>query len=182
MINPVNNKIIVSVNLSQKDTMIINGKALSTALKFEKNYREKSPTIAKVIEGNDTLKEGDILLTHHNLFQEHSPYHLQDDLYAVPFSKVLLAKIDKDGNILPICGNLICSRIPIKSSLDLPPEYQKTEDKKYKVIDGTGTKYTTNDIVLTRPSAGYDIVYIWGGIEKRVTKVDQDQICGILVN
>lgn len=178
---PVNNKIIVSVNLSQKDTMVVNGITLSTALKFETNYREKSPTIAQVVEGNNSLKEGEILLTHHNLFQMPSPYHLYDNLFAIPYSKVLFAKINNDGGIIPICGNLICNRILIKSHLPIPAGYQKTYDKMYEVSLSSLGKYSEGDIIFTRPSAGYDIVYIWNGIEKRITKVDSDQICGVLV-
>lgn len=180
MIDPVNNKIIVSVNTSQKYFISINGIILSAALKFETNYREKSPTIATVVEGNEQVKKGDILLCHHNLFYLPSPYHIQDDLFAIPYSKVLFAKIDNEGNIRPICGNIICKRIPIKTTLDLPPEYKKTEDKIYQVIDGTGTRYKEGQIILTRPSAGYTIVYNFNGIENRIVKVGSDQVCGFL--
>lgn len=176
---PINNKIIVSCDVTQKNKIEINGLLLKTAHEFEKNYREKSPTIATVIEGNDIVKAGDILLCHHNLFYPPSPYYLTDNLYSVPFSKILFAKIDKLGDIFPICGNLICNRVPIKYPFPVPIEQQKTEDKIYEVLDSGQLPYNKGDFIFTRPSAGYDIVYTFNNIEKRITKVDSEQICGV---
>mgnify|MGYP006921306698 CR=1 FL=1 len=174
-----NNKILVEVDLDQKDTITIGGITLSTAGKFDTNYREKSPTVAKVIKGNDTVHSSDILLCHHNLFYMPSPYHVEGNLFSIPFSNILFAKIDAEGNITPICDNLICSRIIIPTDLPLPPEHQKTYDKVYNVEIGN-EKYFKDDIVFTRPSAGYDIVYVVNGQEKRITKVDSTHICGVL--
>jgi len=123
---PVNGKIVVRVNPSQKDTMSIGSIDFSTANIYETNYRYKSPTIAKVIEGNDFLKSGDVLLVHHNLCFIPSPYHLEDDLFSVPYSKVLFAKILSTGEIEPICGNLICEELPVTSFFEIPDD-----DKKY---------------------------------------------------
>ena len=174
---PVNGKIIVSVDLEQKNKMLIDGMEFYTATKFETNYREKSPTIATVVDGNEFVKAGDILLCHHNLFYLPSPYHLYDNLYAIPFSKVLFAKIDKEGNIEPICGNVIVERIAKKEMFSVE---HKTEDKIYRLIDKGWTTYKNGSILFTRPSAGYDIVYNIDGIEKRITKVDSEQICGVV--
>ena len=178
--NPTNNKVILSCDLKQKDTMLIGGIKFSTAIKFDTNYREKSPTIATVVEGNECLNNGDMLLCHHNLFYQPSPYHLNDDLFSIPFSKVLFAKISKDGGISPICGNLICERIPETDQFEVPVSERKMLDKVYKVIDGGWTTYKKGDTIFTRPSGAYDIVYNYDGIEKRVTKVDADQICGVI--
>lgn len=181
MIYPTNNKIIVSVNAAQKSEMVIAGVVFKLAPLFERNYRERSPTIATVIDGNEMVKKGDVLLCHHNLFFLPSPYHLYDDIFSIPFSKVLFAKINNEGEISPICGNLICDRIPIQTPFPVPSEEVKTYDKIYKVVIGGDTKYKKGDTVFTRPSAGYDIVYNLSGIEKRITKVDSEQICGVLV-
>jgi hypothetical protein len=178
--NPTNNKIIVSVNLSQKEQIDIGGNVFKTAGQFDTNYREKSPTIATVITGNETVTEGDILLCHHNLFYLPSPYHLYDNVYSIPFSQVLFAKILHDGSLLPICGNLLVDRIPIETIIPLPIEQQKTHISKYKVNNPGYTKYQKEDIVFSRPSAGYDIVYVYKGVEKRITKVDSQMICGVI--
>lgn len=178
MIKPVNNKVLVSVNLEQKDYFSIGSTKLKNAISFAVNYRERSPTIAFVEQGNDILHAGDLLLTHHNLFQMPSPYHLYDDLFSVPFSKVLFAKIYSNGDIAPLCGNLICKKIEKPTSIPVPnPEYYIN---KYEVLDGGWTKFKEGDVVLTRPYSGYEIVYILNGEEKRVVKVDSDMICGYI--
>lgn len=180
IMSSVNNKITVLVDLSQKDKMIIDGIEFYTALKFDSNYREKSPTIATVVEGNEIVKSGDVLLCHHNLFYLPSPYHLYDELFSIPFSNILFAKISSNMGIEPICGNIICNRISIEADMLLPVELRKTHDKVYKVFDSREMEYNNGDIIFTRPRAGYDIVYNHNGEEKRITKVHKDQICAVL--
>nr|MBP7835122.1 hypothetical protein [Candidatus Saccharibacteria bacterium] len=70
---PTNNRIIVRVNLLQKSEMVIGGVLLKTASSFDTNYREKSPVIAEVVDGNGILKRGDIIVCHHNHFYSPSP-------------------------------------------------------------------------------------------------------------
>jgi len=177
---PANNKIIVQVNPDQKDTIKIGDIEFQSALKYEVNYRYKSPTIATVVEGNDIVREGDVLLCHHNLFYLPSPYHLNEDFFSVPFSKVLFAKLISDGTLIPICGNMICEEIPIKYYLMMPPELQQVHKNRYKVVDGGWTMYKKGDIVFTRPSSGYTIIYNVNGEERKAVKVDSEMICGVL--
>lgn len=169
------------VNMEQKDTMIVGGIKLSTALKFDTNFREKSPVIAEVVNGNQHLKKRDIIICHHNHFYEPSPYYLQDDLYSIPFNHTILAKVNKNGTLSAVCGNVLGERIPIKTDLDLPPEFQKKYIDRILLKDNGGTNYRNGRIILTRSSAPYDIVYNWGGVEKRVTKVNSDMIIGVLI-
>ncbi len=178
----VNKRIIVKVNMEQKESMLVGGILLSTATKFEVNYREKSPTIAEVIEGNKFLKSGDIIICHHNHFYSPSPYQLEDNLFSIPFNKTIFAKISKKGNLTAICGNVLGERIPIKSDLELPPEYQKKYIDRLLIKDKGWTSYKAGDIVICRPNAPYDIVYNWAGIEKRITKLDSEMICGYLID
>lgn len=175
-----NNKVIVRVNLKQKDKITVSGVTVSTALKYELNYREKSPVVAEVIEGNDFLKAGDILLSHHNFYYPPSPFHLQDDLFAVPFGSSLFAIVGPDGELKPICGNIICSRVEIPSDFPLPPEHVKTYVDRSRVVDPGDTKYKVGQLIFHRKHAGYDIVYVWNTIEKRVTKVHESQICAFV--
>lgn len=176
---PTNGKILVSVNPDQKSGFEIEGKTFSMATLFETNYREKSPVIAKVVEGNQVVGKGDLLLCHHNLFYLPSPYHIFDDLFSIPFSKVLFAKIGSNGELYPICDNIICNRIVEESYLPLPPTQQKFLTSQYEVVDG-GEKFSNGTIIFTRPYSGYDIVYVFNGQEKRVTKVAGDMVCGFL--
>lgn len=54
----VKDRIIVKVNMAQKNEIIVGGVKVRTALKYENNHREKSPVIAEVIEGNRWVKTG----------------------------------------------------------------------------------------------------------------------------
>lgn len=177
---PTNSKVLVRVDIKQKESMLIGGVLFSTAIKFEKNYREKSPVIAKVVEGNQAINNGDIIVCHHNHFYHPSPYHIQDDLYSIPFNHTIFAKVNNSGTLSAVCGNVLGERIPVKYDLDVPPEYQKTHPDRILIKDGGDTVYKPGIIAFTRPNAPYDIVYNWNGEEIRVTKVDSKQICGIL--
>lgn len=177
---PVNDKIIVRVDMKQKDTMTVGGITLSTALRYEVNYREKSPVVAIVIEGNKSVKPGDVLLCHHNNFYPPSPFFLQDDLFAIPFNKTIFAIVDSDGKLKPICGNIICERMPVETLLPVAPEHRKTHINRAKVIDAGDLKYKSGQIIFHRPHAGYDMVYMWQNIETRVTKVAGDQVCAMI--
>ena len=124
--NPTNNRIIVRVNLLQKSEMVVGGILLKTASSFDSNYREKSPVIAEVVDGNSILKKGDIIVCHHNHFYSPSPYFMQDDLYSIPFNKTIFARVSKEGKLSAICGNVLGDRVEIKTDLNLPPEFKKT--------------------------------------------------------
>lgn len=180
MISPVNNKIIVRVNISQKDTMTVGGIVLSTATKFETNYREKSPVIAEVIHGNEHIKDGDIIVCHHNHFYHPSPYHLTDDLYSIPFNHTILATINRHGVLSAVCRNVLGERVSIKTEFELPPEYRKNYVDRMIIKDKGWTNYENDTLVFCRPNAPYDIVYNFNGVEKRITKLDSEQICGVL--
>lgn len=178
---PVNNKILVRVNLKQKDTMLVGGVELKTATSFDDNYRERSPVVAEVVTGNIFLKSGDIIICHHNHFYSPSPYYLQDDLFSIPFNKTVFAKVNKKGKLSPICGNMIGQRVPVKTELELPPEHQQKYIDRLFITDRGWTSYKNGTTILCRPNAPYDIVFNFNGVEKRVTKVPEDQVVGILL-
>lgn len=174
MIQP-EDRIIVRVNMAQKNEFTIGGVIFKTAMRYEVNYREKSPVVASVVSGNNILQEGDIILCHHNHFYPPSPYYLYDDLYSIPFNKTIFCRLF-DNRFVPICGNIIGTRCLL--------ENQTSEEKKYhkdriKVTDGGSTGYKERDLIFTRPSAPYDIVYIIDKIEHRITKVPADQVIGV---
>lgn len=161
--------------------MTVNGITVKLATEFDKNYRERSPVLCEVIRGNGYVLNGDILLAHHNSFYLPSPYHLHDDLFSIPFNgNIAFAEIGENGDLIPLCDNLICERIIIETYLPLPPEQQKSYINRALVKDGRGTPYKKGQIIFHRPNAGYEIVYIWQTIEKRVIKVPAEQVCGIL--
>lgn len=178
---PVNNKILVRVNMRQKDSMTVGGITVKLATQFDTNYRERSPVVCEVVKGNGFVIAGDILLCHHNTFYTPSPFYLHDDLFSIPFTKIVFAKVGVDGNLAPLCGNIICERMIIETFLPLPPEQQKPYIDRALVKDGSGTPYKAGQLIFHRPHASYEIVYIWQGIEKRVVKVPEEQVCGVLI-
>lgn len=177
---PTFDKIIVSCDNSQKDTAMVGGVEIKTAHNFGTNYRERSPTIATVVQGNSYVYEGDVLLCHHNLYYLPSPYHLSGNLFSVPFSKVLFGRINEQGDAVPICGNIFGSKVDIPSSIPLPPDQRKKYGDRLVVEKSSNPKYKKGQLLFTRPSSCYDICYTWNGEEKMVTKISDDMICGIL--
>lgn len=192
MFSSTNNKIIVSCDLYQKDKIIIDGIEFRMANNYESNYRLKSPVICTVEEGNELIQAGDILVCHHNLFYQPSPYFIYNkkyestnrvvfiDYFSVPFSKVLFAKILQDGELLPICGNIIGDKIPKKYDLPVAPDAREMYNDRMVVTNGGYTKFNKGDIIFARPSSCYDIVYHFNSEQKVSTKISEDMICGIM--
>lgn len=175
---PVNGKITVKVDMKQKNTFKLGDITVSTALKFETNYREKSPVVGLIIEGNRFIKPGQIAIFHHNHFYPPSPYFVQDDLFSVPFNQTVFGVLTEDGKIKPMCGNIICERIDIPTPLPVPIEHRKTYIDRVKVLDAGSQPYQPGQLIFHKPNAGYDIVYNYNGVEIRVTKVHSDFIVG----
>lgn len=178
--HPTNDRIIVSVDGTQKNLIKIGGIELVTALLFENNYRERSPVIGVIVQGNDILKEGDVAIFHHNSFYQPSPYWIGDDLFSVPFNKTIFGILNENGEINPICGNIICERVPIEYAIPIPIEERKTYTDRVKVVNPGSTPYAPGQLLFHRFSAGYDIVYNWKGEERRRTKVSEDMVVGYI--
>lgn len=176
----VNSKILVSCNMKQKDEMIIAGFKLKCANDFEKNYRERSPVIVQVIQGNDVVREGDVLLVHHNTLYIPSPFFIQDNLFSIPTEKIIFGKVTISGDFTPLYGTIVCRRVTIESDIPMPPEYQKQYTDRVVVIDGGDSGYKAGQLLFTRPYAYYEIVYILNGIQKRITKIHKDMVVGVL--
>lgn len=179
---PSNSKIIVSVNAEQKETFKIGDIEMRGAMKFEVNYRFKSPVTATVIEGNKYLRNGDTIITHHNNFYMPSPYHLEGDVFSIPAGKTVFAKIFTNGDLMPLYGNMLCERVDIPTSLPLPPEQRKKYINRVIVTDKGWTPYSNGQIVFHRPHAAYDIVYMFHGELKTITKLDSEQVCAVLLD
>ena len=102
-------------------------------------------------------------------------------MFSIPVGKTIFAKLLTTGELQPMYGNMLCERISIPSYLPLPPEQQKEYINRVKITDKGWTSYANGQIVLHRPSAAYDIVYKYNGELKIITKIDSEQICGVLI-
>lgn len=168
--------------MAQKTSMKIGDIEVTMAMNYEVNYRIKSPVLAIVVEGNNQyLKKDDIIICHHNHFYGDSPYFLQDDLYSIPFNHTIFGVLDEYGNLNPVCGNIFCERIPIPSSIPLPTDQVKYYNNQGIITGSHIKKYKVGNIIFTRPSALYDIVYFWQKQKKVTTKVNETMVCGVSV-
>jgi len=166
--------------MKQKDTFTIGGITVSSALKFETNYRERSPVVGLIVEGNRFIKPGQIALFHHNHFYPPSPYFLMDDLFSVPFNHTVFGILTEEGEIKPMCGNMICQRVEIPTFLPVPVEQRKKYTDRAIIIDPGTQPYKKGQLIFHKPSAGYDIVYNYNNMEIRVTKVHADMVVGFI--
>lgn len=177
---PVNDRVVVRVDLDQKNKIMLGGVKLLTALRYETNYREKSPVVAQVVYGNARLQPGDYLLCHHNHFYGNSPYYLQDDLYSIPANHTIFAILSPSGELSPVYGNLLASKVEVETALPVTSEHREFHKDRGIVLDGGWTAFNVGDMVFTRPSAIYEIVYIFGDIEHRVCKINSEMICAVI--
>ena len=176
------NRLLVRVDLSQKNSMMIGDVKCLTATRYQTNYRERSPVIAQVVDAHDRLNKGDFLLCHHNHFHLPSPYHLYDDLFSIPANHTIFAILYPSGELSPVYGNVLASKVEIETSFPVPPENREFHKDRGRILDGGWTEFRPGDLVFTRPSAIYEIVYIWGEEEKRICKINSEMICAVVGN
>lgn len=180
-----NDKILVSVDLKQKSNISIGGNTFSLALEFETNYREKSPVVAIVEQEHELFSKGDIIVAHHNLFLLPSPHHLGDSIYSIPVNKIIFAKLDKQtGKLKPVCTNILGTRVSRNTvsggNMMLTDEGVVKYHDRIVVTESSVLKYKKGTLIISRPYATYDIVYVWNKEERRVTKISEDMVIGYL--
>lgn len=165
--------------MAQKNTLVIAGVTMKIANPYQTNHREKDPVLGEIVEGNKILRPGRIAIFHHNNFAPPSPFHLYDDLFSVPYNKTVFGILYSDGNIRPLCGNMLCNRVDIESSIYLPPEQRKQYLDRVIITNPGDTNYKAGQLLFTRPYAYYEIVYNIDGKEFRVHKIHEENVVGI---
>jgi len=180
MIKPVNGKLLVSVDMRQKDTATIGGIKVVVGQSFETNYREKSPVIAKVEQGNDYIRTGSVIICHHNHFMPPSPYLLYSNLFSIPANHTIFAILHEDGSLKAVYGNVLGERVTVPTLLPVGPDKQEKYKDRIIISDPGDTKYKAGQLIFTKFSAPYDVVYNFGGEVIRKTKVNSEMIVGVL--
>ena len=145
------------------------------AKEFSHNRRESNPVVCKVVEGNNLIKDGTILIVHHNRFVEHSPHYIGDNLYSLAYNDEIFAKVGKDGSAKPICNNILVEYVFEDKDKFLPAHLRKPNKHKYKVIHN-GYGFKKGQEVFAFPFSNYEIVYIYEGVEHRVIKLKKNDI------
>jgi len=175
-----NNKILVSVDISQKEKISLNGNDFYTSKEFSHNRRESNPTLCKVVNGNTYISHGTYLIVHHNRFVEHSPHHVVDNIYSLEWNESIFAKLDENGDAYSVCDNIIVDYV-FEENLLLPEQQRKPHKNKYKV-KRKGFGFNEGQYVFAYDFANYEIVYVWKGVEKRVVKLVKRDIVAKVVN
>jgi len=174
---PANNKIIVKVNHSQKSSVNIAGSDFLLAKEYNHNRRESMPVVCEVVEGTGTLSKGTFLLVHHNRFSENSPHHLEGNLYSLAYNTSIFARLDKQGNPIGLCNNIIVDRV-YENNSEFIPQHLKKYDKHKNIVAGNGFGFKKGQVVFCFDLAAYEIIYVWNGEEKRVWKVVKSDVVG----
>ena len=177
---PTRKGIIVRCDPDQKELISVGGKSFKCALKFATNYREKSETLAVVVQGSGQISEGSIIVAHHTLFYGESPWALGDGLFSIPVNDNIFAIIDEDGNPHCIGNNILAQRIiPELSHFTMPESYKKSYKDRVVILENY-REFKKGQQVFTLNMADYEIVYNWNGEERRVIKIKYQDIVAIL--
>ena len=175
----VNGKILVRSDPDQKRSLLVAGFEVLVASSFNPNYRERSPVLCQVQHDSEQVKAGDILICHHNTFQNPSPHHLYDDLYSIPErGTIIFCKVSESGVLLPLYGNMMVETIRITDRYARSFEERGYYIDRVCVSDPGTSGYEQGDTLFTRPFGAYEMVYNWNGQERRVFKCHESQVVG----
>lgn len=186
-IKPLKNHILVSVNIYQKEEVNIGGNILKTGKAYNENFRERNPVVAFVEKGNKEIPTNSYIICNYNHFHEDSPYHISDnlvntkeayELYSIPVNEEIFAKVNAEGNLVPVCGNVLIDRIMKENYIDLPDDLKK--EKINTAIALTGQ--FEGKMIFFLPYSNYTICYNWNGEDRQAIKVFEKEITGYLKN
>lgn len=186
------NRILVLVNLSQKRSYQIafNGTTLLLDSEYGADGKIANPTLAKVYDvGSDytDLKEGDVIVTHHNVFRSvitteaNGNKALLGDtgikidglsLFSIHYAQIQF-KVNENGEALPLSGNVIVERIkkPVNTTLIVPDTVDEKYPNRFKVIsvgqDCDGV--SAGDTIITYDKSDYELSYTFN--QKRMSTI-----------
>lgn len=196
---PLRESAIVEVNLSQKDTHSVidhNGKEVKIWIgkKYNPNGRESNPVLCKVLNINSKkfpyLQAGDTILVHHNYFEKPDTSRrcieknagTQIATFTIPVDQLIYAKIGADGDVHPVCDNVIAERVkkPSQSDIIIMP-FEKEEETRVvvKKVAPEVDEVAEGDEVFILKYGDMPISYNWGGREREVIKVWREDIIAI---
>lgn len=181
---PAAGYIIVRVDLAQKEKAIIGNNTFLTGYRYSINNREKNPVVAQIVEGTKELSAGKWLVCNYCYFDWSSQYHMYDNLFSIPIDQELFAFIEEDGELTPICGNLLVERITKGTIIDIPDDLKKEYWDRgiVKKVPREMFHPATNQFILWLFAADYGIRYTWNGVERERIKIHESEIIGYYKN
>lgn len=177
---PASGYIIVSVDLQQKDRAMIGGNSICTAYRYSVNYREKAPVVAQIVSGTTELPNGKWIVCNYCYFDWGSQYHLVDNLFSIPVDQEIFAFIEEDGELTPICGNLLVERVTKETIIEIPDDLKKQYWDR-GIIESVSREikeWVRGQFILWLFAADYGIRYTWNGVEKERIKIHESEIIG----
>ena len=191
---PLKSKIIVKAFLEQKESHQIkcdDGRVINLYIgrKYAENNREANPTVCEVLSVPDDITEvkvGDTLIVHHNLIGNKASYIEQKDgnvTLTICADYTIYAKILQNGTLQPVFGNIIADRIhkpsPFISSQLIAP-FEETEENLFKVLSVSEKEedIKVGDTILCYKYSDYEMVYNFGGEERRAIRIVKNDVLG----
>ncbi len=186
------NNLIVKAFIEQKESHEIqmpDGTSINIFLgrKYNENSREANPTVCDVIsigEGISDISYGDKIIVHHNTITNEAVHIEKKDGYItlnVPYNNLIYAKIDTEGNLIPLKGSIIAERIP-KDKLSAFDITEGSDPMKFKVVsvpEGYDDVKPNNKILCYKLS-DYEMVYHYNNKEHRAVRILHEDILGVV--
>lgn len=196
---PIGDKILVSVNLTQKsdaDVVTGGGLRLYMNLNFGHDQKHVAPNTATVVNPGryDDLIPGDKVICHHNSFnrplRNDKLWELFGDtgvkiggesVFALEYGMVQCRIVD--GNPMPLRGYVLVNRIdkPVETFLDVPDTARGTHKNQFEVVsvgpgcDGIEPGMT----IVTYEKSDVTIEYIHDNKQFTAVRVKYDDILAI---
>lgn len=173
---PTKDHILVNVNLAQREeTMLSSGHMIQTGSRYSTNFRLKSPAVAEVIEGCGEIKTGMTIICNYNHFSEGNPYQLSDNLFSIPVDILIIGRLDENGNLIAMNGNIIIEELETSSKIELPSDYKMQKVNHGFVAQDAG-EYKKGDEILWFNFSNYKVLWNWFGEERSVTTIEIAEI------
>lgn len=185
MINNRQDSVIVKVNYSQNKEILIGGNSFISANQYGDSWRHKNPSLAEVVQGNNDIKKGMILMCHYNLFEIGSQLLIEETpnygIYSVPLNdgESVIGLIDANGDYIPTNGNIVAERIVENGLLQKTSEFENPHFDRV-VVSKNGRGYKKGQIIFTLKYANYEVFYNFNGGNKSVIKVNIEDIVGLV--
>jgi len=202
---PVRNKIIVSVNMSQKNNFEFvtdGGLQLWGNKDFGFDGKKTQPVLTTIISTGDKplgLLPQDVVICHHNTFRREvgKGYMHGDTGVKTPKGEAVFAiephqiqcRVDPStGDPLPLQGFVLVERIPIeyRSSIIVTPDHDQYIPNQFKVVAAGGgvdeyadVVINPGDIIITYEKSDYDIEYVYDMKMKSAVRVKYADVLAI---
>lgn len=190
---PIKDRVIIQAHYDQKE-YIVYGKLkliIPNRDKYNEDARFGNPVVAEVVAVHpDTkgLSIGDKVVLHHNSIVNASwLISLEDSIatLSIPVNRLILGKLDNDGNVQPLFNNMVCQRIeqpPLSLIIITPDAYKKNEKHRVKVLrvpEGE-EKIKPGQTAIIYEHGDYECHYQFNGEERSEVVVYREDIAGVL--